>query len=72
MYDLTLTGTHAPAQSDRGTREITMGASLREVAGAHRDARALLEIRLEGSEARRTNYAGMLPTPIQSGSGHET
>ena len=63
MYDLTLATALASAQSDVETREV---------AGAHRDARALLEIRLEGSEARRTNYAGMLPTPIQSGSGHET
>ena len=71
MYDLTLATALASAQSDAETREITMGASLREVAGAHRDARALLEIRLGGSEGRRSNYAGALAPPIQFEPGHE-
>ena len=71
MYDLTLTATHAPTQSDRGTREITIGALLREDAAARPDAEALLEIRLGGSEGRRANYSGALAPPIQFEPGHE-
>ena len=54
------------------THRADIGTLLRGVAGDHPDVRALAEIRLEGSGERRTNYAGMLPTPIQSGPGHET
>lgn len=45
MYELSLTTSHAPAQSDMETRDITIGALLREVAAARRDAEALVEIR---------------------------
>ena len=71
MYDLTLTASQAPTQSDRGTREITIGALLRALAAARPDAEALLEIRLGGSEGRRANYAGALAPPIQFEPGHE-
>ncbi|MDG1931616.1 MAG: hypothetical protein P8I86_03570 [Luminiphilus sp.] len=71
MYDLTLTASHAPTQSDRGTREITIGALLRALAAARPDAEALLEIRLGGSEGRRPNYSGALAPPIQFEPGHE-
>ena len=71
MYDLTLATALASAQSDMETREITMDASLREVAGAHPDARALVKISLQGPERRRSNHTGMLPRPIQSDLGHE-
>ena len=39
-----------PAQSDMETRDITIGALLREVAAARHDAEALLEISLDGSD----------------------
>ena len=68
MYDLMLATALAPAQSEREMREITMGASRREVAGAHPDARALLKISLQGPEGRRSNYTGM---PIHFEPGHE-
>ena len=53
MYELTLTTSHVPAQSDMETREITIGALLREVAAARPGAVALVEIRQDGSEGRR-------------------
>ena len=71
MYDLTLATALASAQSDMETREITMDASLREVAGAHPDARALVKISLQGPDGWRSDYAGMLAMPIQSEPGHE-
>ena len=60
MYDLKLTTSHVPAQSDMETREITIGALLREVAAARPEAEALVEIRQDGSEGRRWTYAGLL------------
>ena len=50
MYDLDLTTSHAQPQSDIETRDITIGALLREVAEARPDAEALVEIRLDGSD----------------------
>ena len=50
MYELSLTTSHTPAESDMETREITIGALLREVAEARPDAEALVEIRLDGSD----------------------
>ena len=71
MYDLMLATSLAPAQSKRETRTITIGALLREIAGVHPDAGALVEISLKGPEARRSNNAGVLAMPIQSEPGHE-
>ena len=71
MYDLMLATSLSPAQSEREMREITIGASLREVAGAHPDARALVKISLQSPEGRRSNYAGMQAMQIQSEPWHE-
>ena len=60
MYDLTLSVSHVPAQSDLDTREITIGALLREVAVARPDTEALVEVRQDGSTGRRWTYAGLL------------
>ena len=60
MYELALTTSHVPAQSDMETREITIGALLREVAMAHPDVEALVEVRQDRSEGRRWTYAGLL------------
>jgi fatty-acyl-CoA synthase len=60
MYDLTLAASLAPAQSDMGAREITIGALLHEVATAHPDAEALVEVRQDGSKGRRWAYAELL------------
>ena len=60
MYELSLTTSHVPAQSDMETRDITIGALLREVAVARPDAEALVEIRQDGSEGRRWTYAELL------------
>ena len=60
MYELALTTSHVPAQSDMETREITIGALLREVAGARPDAEALAEVRQDGSKGRRWTYSELL------------
>ncbi len=60
MYDLILATSHVPAQSDMETREITIGALLREVAAARPDAEALVEIRRDGTEGRRWTYTELL------------
>ena len=60
MYELALTTSHVPAQSDMETREITIGALLREVAAARPEAEALVEVRQDGSTGRRWTYAGLL------------
>ena len=60
MYDLTLTTSFVPAQSDMETREITIGGMLREVAAARPDAEALVEVRQDGSKGRRWTYADLL------------
>ena len=60
MYELALTTSHVPAQSDMETREITIGALLREVAAARPEAEALVEVRQDGTEGRRWTYAELL------------
>ena len=60
MYELSLTTSHALAQSDMETREITIGTLLREVAAARPEAEALVEIRQDGSEGRRWTYGDLL------------
>ena len=71
IYDLMLATSLAPEQSERETREINMGALLREVASAHLDAGTLAEISLQGPETRRSSNAGVLAMPIQPEPGHE-
>ena len=60
MYKLALTTSHVPAQPDMETREINIGALLRDVAAARADAEALVEVRQDGSEGRRWTYSGLL------------
>ena len=60
MYELAVTTSHVPAQSDMETREITIGALLREVAAARPEAEALVEVRQDGTEGRRWTYAELL------------
>ena len=60
MYDVTLTTSHFPAQSDLAIREITVGDLLREVAAARPEAEALVDVRQDGSTGRRWTYAELL------------
>ena len=50
MYDLDLTTSHAQPQSDIETRDITIGALLREVAAARPEAEALVEVKQNGTK----------------------
>ena len=60
MYELTLTTSHVPAQSEIETQEITIGTLLREIAAARPMAEALVEVRQDGSEGRRWTYTELL------------
>ena len=60
MYDMDLTTSHAKPQSDLGTRDITIGALLREFATARPESEALVEVRQDGSGGRRWTYAELL------------
>ncbi|MEP1928147.1 MULTISPECIES: AMP-binding protein [Pseudomonadota] len=60
MYDLNLTMSCVPAQSDMDTREITIGAMLREIAEARPASGALTEIRQDGSPGRSWTYGELL------------
>jgi len=60
MYDFDLTTSHAQLQSDIETRDITIGALLREVAAARPEAEAMVEVRQDGSGGRRWTYAELL------------
>jgi fatty-acyl-CoA synthase len=60
MYDLKLSTSYVPAQSDMATRDITIGALLREVAAKHPDAEALVEVSQDGAQGRRWTYKGLL------------
>nr|MCH9786771.1 AMP-binding protein [Gammaproteobacteria bacterium] len=60
MYDLDLTTSHAQPQSDIETRDITIGALLREVAAARPEAEALVEVKQNGARGRRWTYAELM------------
>ena len=60
MYDLDLTTSHAQPQSDIETRDITIGALLREVAAARPEAEALVEVKQNGTKGRRWTYVELM------------
>jgi len=60
MYDLNLTTSCVPAQSDMDVREITVGAMLREIAEARSESESLKEIRQDGSPGRSWTYGELL------------
>ena len=51
---------HAQPQSDIETRDITIGALLREVAAARPKAEALVEVKQNGTKGRRWTYAELM------------
>ena len=60
MYQLQLTESLVPGQDDDTILESTVGGLLREVAGLHPDAPALLEITMEGDTGRAWSYGELL------------
>ena len=60
MYDVNLTTSHAQLQSDIETRDITIGALLREVAAARPEAEALVEVKQNGTNGRHWTYAELM------------
>ena len=60
MYDLSLTESHVPAQTDMDIREVTIGDLLREMSRARSDEEALVEICQDGTVGRRWTYARLL------------
>ena len=57
MYDITLHESWFPAQADAVIRDITVGHLLREIADAHSEAIALVDIDDAGTERQAWTYA---------------
>ena len=60
MYQLQLTDSLVPPQDDDIIKETTVGGLLREVAGEHPDAPALVEVDMEGQTGRTWTYGELL------------
>jgi len=60
LYDISLTDSLFPAQSDDSVWDITVGALLRKIASEHAAAPALIEVDLNGHTARRWTYGELL------------
>lgn len=60
MYEFNLTDSLIPPQQDTDVRDTTVGGLLREVAAAHADRAALVEIGMDGQAARRWTYGALL------------
>ena len=56
MYQVQLTESYFPAQTDQAIRDITIGDALAEAVRDHGDRAALAEIRIDGSTGRRWTY----------------
>ena len=57
MYDVQLTESLFPAQTDQPILEETVGDALRRVTAARPDGPALVEVTMDGQTARRWSYA---------------
>ena len=60
MYDVSLSTSYFPAQADAEIRDTTVGIHLREVAAAHPDFVALVEIDDAGEALRKWTYSDLL------------
>ncbi len=60
MYNLSLTTSLIPAQTDDTVREITVGGLLRETAAAHAQKTALVEVGMTGEIGRSYSYDQLL------------
>jgi len=59
MYDVQLTTSYFPAQTDQIIRDITIGDALAEAVRDHSDRPALTEIGIDGATGRRWTYSEM-------------
>ena len=59
MYDVQLTTSYFPAQTDQVIRDITIGDALAEAVRDHSDRPALTEIGIDGATGRRWTYSEM-------------
>ena len=59
MYNISLTTSYFPAQTDAETRDITIGELLREVASHHPDHVAMIEIDDAGEARRKWTYSDL-------------
>ncbi|MEM7426692.1 MAG: AMP-binding protein [Pseudomonadota bacterium] len=60
MYDLHLTHSLIPEQTDDDVLETTVGGLLRDTAGAHAGATAITEVTIDGETGRSWTYAQFL------------
>ena len=65
MYNISLTTSYFPAQTDAEIRDITIGELLREVASHHPDHVAMIEIDDAGEAPRKWTYSDLLETSDQ-------
>ena len=65
MYNISLTTSYFPAQTDAEIRDITIGELLREVASHHPDLVAMIEIDDAGEAHRKWTYSDLLETSDQ-------
>ncbi len=62
MYDVQLSESLFPAQTDSIVREITVGGVLREVAAQHSSAPAVVDVDIDGQTGRTWTSANCCPT----------
>ena len=60
MYDIKLTESLFPPQTDGELRDITVGELLRETAEKFPDSIAMVDIALDGSPGQQWNYSELL------------
>ena len=65
MYNVSLTTSYFPAQTDAEIRDITVGELLREIATHHPDLVAMIEIDDAGEARQKWTYLDLLETSVQ-------
>ena len=60
MYDVSLTTSFFPAQTDAGIYDVTVGELLREISAGHPEAVAMVEIDEAGDAGQKWIYSNLL------------
>ena len=65
MYDVALTESYFPAQTDAEVLDTTVGGCLRAAVEQWPDAEAMVEVKMDGTSGRRWTYAQMLEDSVR-------
>ena len=65
MYDVALTESYFPAQTDVKVLETTVGGCLHAAAERWPDVEAMVEVKMDGTSGRRWNYAQLLDDSLR-------